>query len=64
VAGTELVAQVKETIGELWPDKGFIDHERYDTCRVSLKEMKEQLIEQLAENEGERAEYECYWPFD
>ncbi|KAL1798887.1 hypothetical protein ACET3X_002924 [Alternaria dauci] len=64
VAGTELVAQVKETMGELWPDKGFIDHERYDACRAALKEMKEQLIEQLAENEEERAEYERYWPFD
>jgi hypothetical protein len=64
VAGTELVAQVKESMGELWPDKGFIDHERYDACRAALKEMKEQLIEQLAENEEERVEYERYWPFD
>ena len=49
---------------ELWPDKGFIDHDRYNSCRAALKEMKEQLIEQLAENEEERAEYERYWPLD
>ncbi|QKX62237.1 uncharacterized protein TRUGW13939_09396 [Talaromyces rugulosus] len=30
VAGTELVAEVKETMGDLWPDKGFIEHERYE----------------------------------
>ncbi|KAF7570395.1 hypothetical protein PtrM4_103970 [Pyrenophora tritici-repentis] len=64
VAETELVAQVKETMGELWPDKGLIDHQLYDSCRAALKEMKEQLIEQLALNEEERAEYERYWPFD
>jgi hypothetical protein len=63
-SGTDLVAQVKETMGELWPDRGFIDHERYDAFRAAFKEMKEQLVEQFAENEEERAEYERYWPFD
>ncbi|KAL4934905.1 hypothetical protein BDV06DRAFT_229316 [Aspergillus oleicola] len=29
VAGTELVAEVKERMGDLWPGKGFIEHERY-----------------------------------
>ena len=64
VAGTELVVQVKETMGDLWPDKGFIDHERYNACRAALKEIKEQLIEQLAETKEKQVEYERYWPFD
>jgi hypothetical protein len=64
MAGAELVAQVKEIMGDLWPDKGFINHERYDECEAALKEVKERLIEQLAENEEERAEYERNWPFD
>jgi hypothetical protein len=27
VAATELVADVKERMGDFWPDKGFIEHE-------------------------------------
>lgn len=64
VAGTELVAEVKERLGDLWPDKGFIDHERYDECKAALHEVKGQILEQLAENDEEKAEYERHWPFD
>lgn len=64
IAGTELVAKVKEDMGDLWPDKGFIEHERYDECKAFLAEVKNQILEQLAETEEERAEYERYWPFE
>jgi hypothetical protein len=64
VAGTELVAEVKESMGDLWPDKGFIDHERYDDCKAALQEVKGQILEQLAETEEEETEYERYWPFE
>ncbi|KAL3479210.1 kinase-like domain-containing protein [Aspergillus californicus] len=64
VAGTELVAEVKESMADLWPDKGFIEHERYDECKAALDEVKLQVLEQLAETDEERAEYERCWPFD
>ncbi|KAJ0417769.1 kinase-like domain-containing protein [Aspergillus carlsbadensis] len=64
VAGTELVAEAKERLGDLWPDKGFIEHERYKECKAALEELKNLILEQLAETEEERAEYERYWPFD
>ncbi|KAH8429056.1 uncharacterized protein LDX57_006726 [Aspergillus melleus] len=64
VAGTELVAEVKEGMGDLWPDKGFIEPERYDECKAALDEVKDQILEQLADTDEERAEYERYWPFD
>ncbi|PLN85569.1 kinase-like domain-containing protein, partial [Aspergillus taichungensis] len=63
VAGTQLVAEVKERMGDLWPDKGSIEHERYDDCKAALAEVKGQILEQLAETDEERAEYERYWPF-
>jgi hypothetical protein len=63
VAGTELVAGVKERMGDLWPDKGFIEHERYDDCKTALLEVMGQMLE-LAETDDEKAEYERYWPFD
>lgn len=64
VAGTDLVAEVKERLGDLWPDKGFIEHERYDDCRAALLEVKGLILEQLAETGEEIAEYERYWPFE
>ncbi|KAJ5284136.1 phosphotransferase enzyme family protein [Penicillium chrysogenum] len=64
VAGTELVAEVKEIMGDLWPDKGFIEHERYNHCKATLHEVKGQILEQLAETDEEKAEYERFWPFE
>ncbi|GES59328.1 phosphotransferase enzyme family protein [Aspergillus terreus] len=64
VAGTELVAAAKERLGDLWPDKGFIEHERYDDCKAALDQVKDQILEQLAETDEEKTEYERYWPFD
>ena len=63
-AGTELVAEIKERMGDLWPDKGFIEHERYDECKAALYEAKIQILEQLAETDEEKAEYNRYWPFE
>jgi hypothetical protein len=64
VAGTELVAEVKETMGDLWPDKGFIEHERYDDCKAALHQVKDQILEQLADTDEEKGEYQQYWPFE
>ncbi len=64
VAGTELVAEAKERLGDLWPDKGFIERERYHDCKTALDEVKGLILEQLAETDEERAEYERCWPFD
>ncbi|KNG89207.1 hypothetical protein ANOM_002539 [Aspergillus nomiae NRRL 13137] len=64
VAGTELVAEVKGRMGDLWPDKGFIEHERYDDCKAALHEIEDQILEHLAETDEERAEYERHWPFE
>lgn len=44
VTGTELVAEVKERMSDLWPDKGFIEHERYDDCKAALHEVKGQVL--------------------
>jgi hypothetical protein len=64
VAGTELVTEVKEKMGDLWPDKGFIKYERYDECKAALHEVRDLILEQLAETDEEKAEYERYWPFE
>jgi hypothetical protein len=33
-------------------------------CKVALREVKGMILEQLAETDEEKAEYERYWPFD
>jgi hypothetical protein len=63
-AGTELMTEIKEQMGDLWPDKGLIEHERYEDCKAALDEVKCQILEQLAETDEEKAEYERYWPFE
>lgn len=50
--------------GDLWPDKGFIEHEQYNDCKVALEEVKSQILKELAESDEERAEYLRYWPFE
>ena len=64
VGGADLLTAIKKEMGELWPDKGLIAHEQYDECKSALNGMKAQLIEQLAETDEDRAEYERCWPFD
>lgn len=63
-AGTDLVAEVKKKIGDLWPDKGFIERELYDECKAALDEARDCILEQLPETSEERAEYMDHWPFD
>ncbi|OAL71125.1 hypothetical protein A7D00_4788 [Trichophyton violaceum] len=63
VAATDLVTEVKEQLGDLWPDKGFIEHDRFDECKFALKEVRLQILEQLAQSEEERAEFDRHWPF-
>lgn len=63
VAGTELVAKVKERMGDLYPEKDFIEHEQYADCKAALDKVNGQILERLAETDEEKAENERYWPF-
>ncbi|KAJ6164176.1 hypothetical protein N7470_002848, partial [Penicillium chermesinum] len=63
-AGTQLVGMVKERMGNLWPQRGFIGLEQYDDCKAILDDIKDQTLKYLAETDEEKAEYERYWPFE
>ncbi|KAL4794687.1 phosphotransferase enzyme family protein [Aspergillus venezuelensis] len=67
VAGTELVQEVKETLGDLWLDKELIEHERYDECKAALNEARDQthvLPELTTEGSSdERDENRRDWAF-
>lgn len=51
-------------MSDLWPDKGFVEYERNDACKTALDEVKGQILEQLAETNEEKVEYQRYWPFE
>ena len=56
VAGIELVAEAKERLGDLWPDKSFIEHERYRECTAAFEEINVLMLEELAETDEETAD--------
>ncbi|PWY77778.1 phosphotransferase enzyme family protein [Aspergillus eucalypticola CBS 122712] len=60
----ELMRGVKESLDELWPEKGIVPPERYDEVRELLKHAKTDLIHQLATSEEEKIGWEKAWPFD
>lgn len=64
VAGADLATAARKNLGVLWPGKGFVEHERYDECKAALDNVKDLILEQLAETDKEREEYERHWPFD
>ncbi|GFN11009.1 phosphotransferase enzyme family protein [Aspergillus tubingensis] len=59
-----LMRGVKESLGELWPEKGIVPPERYDEVRELLRHVKTELIQQLANSEEEKIGWEKAWPFD
>ncbi|KAJ5751863.1 phosphotransferase enzyme family protein [Penicillium odoratum] len=44
--------------------KELTEHERYEDCKATLHTFKSQILEQLAETDDDKVEYERYWPFD
>ncbi len=61
--GIDLMRRVKKGMGEWWPEKGYVSPERYEGSIKGLQEMKEQVIDLLAKNDGDRQEWEACWPF-
>ncbi|GKZ23147.1 hypothetical protein AbraIFM66951_002084 [Aspergillus brasiliensis] len=59
-----LMQGVKESLGELWPEKGIVPHGRYDKVRKHLKQVQADLIGRLAHSEAEKLGWKEAWPFD
>ncbi|EAW10677.1 aminoglycoside phosphotransferase family protein [Aspergillus clavatus NRRL 1] len=62
--GMELMRSLRESLDELWPDKGVVRPEKYDEVKRLLKQAKAGLIGQVAHSEAERLAWEEAWPFD
>lgn len=61
--GMEAMHEVKESLGELFPEQGLVRSELYDEALDALAQAKEQVIDAPAGNRDEREEWEKGWPF-
>lgn len=63
--GIKLVKDIEHHLGNLWPERGVVEHENYEQVKALLKERKEELIAQYYTLPGwDTAVFEQLWPFD
>lgn len=63
--GIKLMKDIERDLGNLWPEKGVVEHENYEQVKALLKERKEELIAQYCTLPGwDTAVFEQLWPFD
>ena len=62
--GMEAMDGVRESLGELFPEKGMVRNDQYEETRDALRQMKEQVINMFARDEKERTIWQERWPFD
>jgi hypothetical protein len=60
----EAMRGVKESIGELFPERGIVRNDLYDDALNALQQMKEQVIDTYAKDEKEKEIWREGWPFD
>lgn len=62
--GIELMKELKEEMGDLFPERGIVRTENYDAAKSVLAQAKKQIIDDFAKNEEEKAAWKRAWPFD
>ncbi|KAM5445163.1 hypothetical protein MaudCBS49596_007799 [Microsporum audouinii] len=62
--GIEVMNGIVERMGDLWPDKGLIEHENYEAAMAMLRDIKRELMELVVHSAADRKAFETFWPFD
>ncbi|CAI7644528.1 unnamed protein product [Penicillium pancosmium] len=62
--GMELMRSLKQSLGNLCPEKGLVRLENYDAAKALLRQKKEELMAQLGCSDDERRVWDHCWPFD
>lgn len=47
IRGMELLAHIKNSLGELWPEKGVVRHDQYDDTKTLLNQAKAEIHDRL-----------------
>ena len=64
VRGMEAMRNVKETLGELFPERGIVRSDQYKASREALQQIRAQVIGTYANSEIDKALWLESWPFD
>ncbi|PKY03940.1 phosphotransferase enzyme family protein [Aspergillus campestris IBT 28561] len=64
IKAMELMRQLKESLGDLWPEKGVVRPDQYNQTQERLEQAKTEFIDRVARSAAERAAWEDAWPFD
>lgn len=64
IESQEIMNTIKESLSELFPKKGIVRHNQYDEAKLKLRQVKTDILNQLAKSPQERSLWETAWPFD
>lgn len=64
VSGMDVMQGVKDTIGDLFPERGMVRNDQYEESRDALRQMKDQVIGTYAGDENSKEAWQDSWPFD
>lgn len=62
--GMNVMQNLLDATGYIAPKHGVVSHENYEGVKCALQQLKEQIMEQYAQTEEEKARWEEAWPFD
>lgn len=63
IRAMDLMQKLKESLGQLWPEKGVVPHDQYDQVKMHMGKAKAEMIDDLARSQEERVEWEKSWPY-
>ena len=62
--GIATMRGIQDSLDELFRRNKMVLYDQYDDARDALRQMKEQVIEMYAKNEGDREIWLSNWPFE
>ncbi|ETI22240.1 hypothetical protein G647_06313 [Cladophialophora carrionii CBS 160.54] len=63
-AGIQAMDEIRRRLGRYWPEKGAVQAQHYDETKRLLKQVKEELLHELALDPEGMKVFEQFWPFD
>jgi hypothetical protein len=64
IEGMKAMSMIKDTIGDLFPERGVVRAEQYKYAKNALAQCKEQILDMYARSDADRMAWNASWPFD
>jgi hypothetical protein len=64
IEGMAAMNMIKDTIGDLFPQRGVVRAEQYKHAKNALAQCKEHIVDIYARSDTDRAAWDVSWPFD